>query len=196
MKIEEGELDHMIDFMLTADKLKGIERTGWVLRGVDKPEHVGDHSFSMALLSYLLAGRMGLDAGKCAALGLVHDLAEADTGDMLTRAREEDQPVSRSEKGRLVRVAMSRIISLLGKDLAPAVGALWDEYEKGSSEEARLVAQVDKLDIVLMLVKYSKYLGDDAVDEFLFTTGSKITIPEVRYIYEELKRKLVAMRKK
>lgn len=196
MRLHEDELDGIMDFMLTADKLKGTDRTGWVMRGVKDPEHVGDHSFSTALLSYALASRMGLDAEKCMTMALIHDIAEAKVGDIATRAREEDQTVSNAEKARLEGAAMTEIMSLLDSGLASRLRALWDDFESGGSEEAKLVKQVDKLDYILMTLEYLRYLGDDALGEFFQTAGDRIDVPEVRYLYDRVANKLAETRKR
>jgi putative hydrolase of HD superfamily len=196
MRLHEEELDRVIDFMLTADKLKSTDRTGWVMRRVKNPEHVGDHSFSTALFSYVVARRMGIDAGKCMTMALIHDIAEARIGDIATREKEEDQTVSNAEKQKMESKAMGEILSLLDKDVASEFGALWEELEAGRSEEAKLVKQMDKLDYVLMLVEYSKYMNDGELNEFLATAGSRISIPEVRRIYDRIKRDLAKSRKK
>jgi len=45
----DKELDGILRFMLRADKLKEIERTGWLISKVKNPEHDGDHSCSAVI---------------------------------------------------------------------------------------------------------------------------------------------------
>ncbi len=97
----DKELDGILRFMLRADKLKEIERTGWLISKVKNPEHDGDHSYSTAVLSYLLAKRMGLSAERCAVMGLFHDINEVITGDIATRYDKSLQKVSPEAKKRL-----------------------------------------------------------------------------------------------
>lgn len=75
--MEKEELESIMEFMLHANKVKEIKRTGWVLNKVENPEHVGDHQYSTALLSYLIGKAKGLDAGKCMAMGLIHDVTSS-----------------------------------------------------------------------------------------------------------------------
>ncbi|MGC9099522.1 MAG: HD domain-containing protein, partial [Candidatus Micrarchaeia archaeon] len=98
---QEMDLDSILKFMLKVDKLKEIKRTGWVISKVKDPEHVADHSFSTAAVSYLLAKKMGLDAEKCAIMGLFHDINEVLTGDIATRADERMQKLTNKVKKRL-----------------------------------------------------------------------------------------------
>ncbi|VVB76628.1 5'-deoxynucleotidase YfbR [uncultured archaeon] len=195
MKLSTDELDRITKFMLEAGKLKGIDRTGWVIHGVKRPEHVGDHSFSTALMSYIIALRMGLDAERCMAMALIHDIPEAKVGDIATRADEKNQTVNNFDKKALENKGMNEMKSLLDEESASRLCALWEELEMEKSQEARLVKQIDKLDYVLQLVAYSQELSDAAADEFLETAGKKITIPEVRYIYDKIKATLSDMRK-
>ncbi len=65
-KARNRELDRLLNFMVEADKLKRVDRTGWVELGIRDPESVADHSYSVAILSYLIAKRRGLDEEKTA----------------------------------------------------------------------------------------------------------------------------------
>src|SRR5688500_16712316 len=75
-------LDHLIK------ALKLTPRTGWIDRGV-KPllaESVADHSLGVALLAWVAAIERHaegatLDPQRVLTLALLHDLAEAETGD-------------------------------------------------------------------------------------------------------------------
>ena len=42
----DKDLDSILRFMLRADKLKEIERTGWLIAKIQHPEHDGDHSYT------------------------------------------------------------------------------------------------------------------------------------------------------
>jgi putative hydrolase of HD superfamily len=62
-----------LEFALKSLELKDIERTGWLVRKVRKPESVADHSFFLALLCSLYAKEEGIDELKCVRLALAHD---------------------------------------------------------------------------------------------------------------------------
>jgi putative hydrolases of HD superfamily len=196
MKVRETELDKLLGFMLTANNLKGTKRTGWVQGRVKNPEHVGDHSFTTALLSYLLAGKLGLDADRCMLMGLIHDLPEAIMGDIASKEDEADQVMSNAAKKKLENNSMLEILSVLDAETRNHLRGLWTELEENKSDEARLVKQVDKLDYVLLLAAYSKYLDDKAVDGFFATAGKAIDIPEIRYLFDKMKREVYSTRSK
>src|SRR5262245_57028480 len=76
-------------FLHRAGRLKATPRTGWIDRGVPvgEAESVADHSFRVALLAWLAAHLAAaddpaLDVDRVLALALIHDLAEALTGDL------------------------------------------------------------------------------------------------------------------
>uniref|UniRef100_A0A7S3PPZ5 HD domain-containing protein n=1 Tax=Aplanochytrium stocchinoi TaxID=215587 RepID=A0A7S3PPZ5_9STRA len=73
------EAKQVIQFLRCAGKLKIEKRTGWVLRKVPVPESVSDHSWRVALCSYLITDR-NINPVKASQLGILHDLAEAIVG--------------------------------------------------------------------------------------------------------------------
>ena len=126
-------------------------------------ESVADHTFRVALLVWLAAGPE-LDRDRVLKLALLHDLAEAVTGDLppydpdeLTEAGEEDRAAIlnrrhvRSEQRAATKraaeaAAMADLLADLPDSLAVELGALWRELETGTSAEARFVKQADKLE--------------------------------------------------
>src|SRR5215211_6639990 len=74
----------LVRFMRLAGRLKRTIRTGWVDRGVpaERVESVADHSFRVALLAWLASAGTALDRDRVLILAVIHDLAEAITGDL------------------------------------------------------------------------------------------------------------------
>ena len=78
----------MISVLLELQRLKRLDRTGWVLRGLPPgAESVAAHSYGVALTAMLLADECaargaGVDAERVLRLALLHDLQETRTGDM------------------------------------------------------------------------------------------------------------------
>jgi UMP-CMP kinase len=73
---------------------------------------------------------------------------------------------------------------------------LWYEYEKGETQAARLVKQVDKLECIHQAVVYETQ-NDVALDEFM-TLKDKVTLPELKPLLETCldRRGEIVMRKK
>lgn len=130
--------------------LKQLYRKGWRDRGIDplRCETVAEHTFGNAVLCLLLLeGHPELNAEKVLRMALLHDLGEAYVGDItpldnvpkdVKTAREED--------------ALHRILGKLpgGQNLIDS----WHEYEQQSSDEARFVKQIDRLELALQAAVY------------------------------------------
>jgi putative hydrolases of HD superfamily len=186
----------LIRFLHRAGRLKHIPRTGWLDRGVPagEAESVADHTFRVALLAWLAAGP-GMDRDRVLKLALLHDLAEAVTGDVppydpdeLVEVREEDRAamlnrrhVRSKERAAAKRAAestaMADLLADLPEVLAGELWALWRELEDGTSAEARFVKQADKLETYLQSLEY---LADDPLrpmDSFAVEVADVIDVP-------------------
>lgn len=83
-----------LELMHLVEKLKLQKRTGWVREKVDGAESIADHMYRMAILSLLSEEDDELDVAKCVQMAVVHDLAEAEVGDITPFdgiSREEKQ---------------------------------------------------------------------------------------------------------
>jgi putative hydrolase of HD superfamily len=130
---------------------------------------VADHVFAVAMLSMLVVDThfAELEREKVLRMALLHDLGEVYAGD-ITPA----DGVTREEKHRLEEAAIHRLLTdLEGGD---AYLALWEEYETGVTPEARLVRQVDRLEMALQAVVYERRTGVD-LGEFLASTAEDLT---------------------
>ena len=191
----DKELDSILRFMLRADKLKEIERTGWLISKIQHPEHDGDHSYSTAAMAYFIAKKMGLDAERCAVMGLFHEINEVITGDIATRYDKSLQTIAPNAKKKIERRNELKLASILRGNQESALKDILDEYYAQHTREAKLVKQVDKLDYIVQIMLYSPRIADnERTEEFFKTAGAAIDIPEVRYIYEKVRRKIYKAR--
>ncbi len=196
MKVSKSDLDKIAKFMIEADKLKAVDRTGWVIRKVKNPEHVGDHSYSTALLSYIMAKKLGLNADRCAIMALTHDLNEVLTGDIATRVEERDQKLNNYDKAKLENANMLKLLANLDKSSNTHLKSMWVELRENKTKEAQLVHEVDKMDYLFQLIPYHKYLKKDSyVEEFFITAKRKLSTPELLYIYEKIKARIYGERR-
>ena len=154
---------------------KRTERAGWRERGLAHAESVADHSFGVALLVLLLAEEAeargeAVDPLAAVRMALLHDLAEAETGDLTPRRRAAlfgpDGRVAREAQ----RAAEERLVERLCAALPAASAARWRadfaRYRAGSSPEARLVARADVLECVLQALVYRATTGAGGLEEF------------------------------
>src|ERR1044072_8868549 len=78
----------MLSTLIELQRLKGLDRTGWTLRGLPNgTESVAAHSFGVSVTAMLLADRCAaagviVDVEKVLRVALLHDWAETRVGDM------------------------------------------------------------------------------------------------------------------
>jgi len=160
-----------IDFLTMARGLKTTKRTGWVMREVPQVESVADHSWRMTLMAMVAAQQnSNVDVSRCVQIALVHDLAEATVGDITPHCGISDE-----EKYRRELEAITTMTSKLGGALGgDEILQLWKEYEEGTTEEAKLVKDLDKLEMILQAQEYEED-GDNgkSLDGFFDSTRGK-----------------------
>jgi putative hydrolase of HD superfamily len=176
----------ILDFARKVRELKDLKRTGWVDRSVRDPESVADHSFMLAILAYVYAKKLGLDPDKAVRMALVHDICEVYSGDIANRVRDEDQIVPDSKKRELEREGMKKIVSLLPDDLAKEIFSLWEDFEYMKSGEAKLVKDLDKLEMCMQANEYAKANEREKFEEFFEDGKLHIKTPEMRKAFERV----------
>jgi putative hydrolase of HD superfamily len=171
-----------LDALADAFALKDERRTGWQLRGVVDPESVAGHSWGVSLLCLVYGPRAGVDVDRALRLAAVHDLAEARTGDLPTRADSTAETVDSDEKERRERAAMDE----LAGPLPDGVRDAWEEYEARQTPEAVFVKDMDLVDMCLQALRYERegrYDPDetnpafeeyDRLDEFFATAEPRL----------------------
>jgi putative hydrolase of HD superfamily len=137
------ELDAILEFLRSAERLKTVTRSGWTSAG--EPESVAEHTWRLGLMAMLLYGRdPGVDLARLLRMCLIHDLGEAIRGDVPAPAQTGAGAKSAEERADLVELTAP-----LPPALRAEIVALWDEYEAAESREARLAKGLDKLETIL-----------------------------------------------
>ena len=165
-----------------AGKLKSIKRTGWKQHRIPEPESVADHSFRVAFMSMVLSDRLNVDALKLIKMALIHDMAESITGDITPGCG-----ISPEEKYIMEKEALLELFGQL-PDGSQFVD-LWLEYEESSSSEARVLKNIDKLEMAFQAVEYQERYNDKDLSEFISSAYSNIDMPEIFSMLKLLIRK-------
>jgi len=158
----------MLSVLLELQRLKRLDRTGWVLRGLPPgAESVAAHSYGVALAAMLLADevrRRGVEVNveRVLRLALLHDLAETRTGDM---PRTVAQYYGEELRRRAERAAFDDVMRGLGREAEQAYGELHEDYERRASLEARLVKAADIVDLLAQAL-YFERAGARGLGEF------------------------------
>jgi putative hydrolase of HD superfamily len=158
----------MLSVLLELQRLKRLDRTGWVLRGLPPgAESVAAHSYGVALTAMLLADECAargveVDAGRVVRIALLHDLQETRTGDMpRTVAAYYGAEARRAAE----RAAFDDIMRGAGAAHADRYAALHEDYESRASLEARLVKAADVIDLLAQALAFER-AGSRGLGEF------------------------------
>jgi putative hydrolase of HD superfamily len=139
-------------FFSAALRLKSVKRAGWVSKvKINSAESVADHTFSACAVAMVFADALGLDAARIMRMVILHDLAESIVGDYMPG------DVSVSEKIKQEKNAMDQILSPLPARVREEYRQIWNEYLENSTDTARFVHKIDKLE---MAMQASQYLAD------------------------------------
>jgi putative hydrolase of HD superfamily len=112
-----------------------------------------------------------IDTNKCIQMALVHDLAEATVGDITPHCGVSDQDKHQMELDAMTKLTTGLLGTAMG---AERILSLWKEYEQGTTEEAKLVKDMDKLEMILQALEYEQD-GENkqSLDGFFDSTRGK-----------------------
>lgn len=178
-------MENIFHFLQYVEKLKTVRRAGWVNVGIKNPESVADHSYGTAMLCALFARKFNVDEAKLIKMALVHDLAESVIGDIILQ-RGKKQIYSSKKKFKQEKAAMEKILNGSGnKELMD----LWLECEEGVGREAKIVKQLDKLEMVIQALEYEKIGAAEPkdLDEFWINAEQYFTEDEFRDLFLQLR---------
>lgn len=140
------EIKQLFDLLEISEKLKTTKRFLHT-KEMKKKESSADHSWNLALLTFMTANGMKLDVDvlKSVKIALVHDLVEALAGDT-------DYSLiafgikSPKEKHDLEVKAITKIREIAPATIGQELAELWREYDEGKTKEARFVKALDKIE--------------------------------------------------
>lgn len=169
-------MKELLDFFIETGKLKGMDRRGWVLRGVKNPESIAEHTFRVALMAWFLGSQKkhNLKIERLIKMALIHDLCEIYAGDTTPydtllptdkkqmkvllekwpRFSKKQKEKLKKDKFKKESKALDRLLKKLPEKLKKEVSHLWNDYEKGLSAEGRFFKQTDRLENFLQAMEY------------------------------------------
>jgi putative hydrolase of HD superfamily len=136
----------IVNLLFEAKMLKEIPRSGFHFLGAGK-ESIAEHTFSTAFIAYVLTQLdPEIDALKLISMCLVHDLAEARTGDLNT----VNKTYVTADEAKALEDTTRRL------PFGSSITSLIKEFNENDSMEAQLAHDADQLALILEL----KYLSD------------------------------------
>lgn len=144
--MDKERFEKQLAFILEADKEKTILRQTHI-SGHVRQENDAEHAWHMVLMMYLLREYADepFDLARAMMMAIIHDVVEIDAGD--TYAYDDTAKATQKERE---EKAAERIFGLLPADQAKELRALFEEFEAGSSPEARFAAAMDRLQPLLL----------------------------------------------
>ncbi|MBI3791910.1 MAG: HD domain-containing protein [Gemmatimonadetes bacterium] len=142
-----AELDGTLAFLRAAEALKSTTRSAWTASGT--PESTAAHTWRLCLMAMVLADALpGVDQARVLRMLVVHDLAEAVSGDIPAPAQVGAPP-----KGDRERHELTALVAPLPPGPRQEILALWEEYEAAATREAQVAKALDKLETILQHVQ-------------------------------------------
>jgi putative hydrolase of HD superfamily len=179
---KESGAEDLARFFSESGKLKSEKRRGWLKKlGLAHPESVADHSYRTALMAMVVSDARGLDSAKAVRIALLHDLPEALVGDAMPNER------SGASKAKVETKAMEKLLRGIPLRVRTLYRDTWLEFLEGDTPEAKLVRQLDKLEMAMQASEYVKQSSDPALArEFLATAKRQVTDPELLAILRQV----------
>jgi len=141
--VDHDRLAGMLGFLQAAEQLKDTLRSGVSSRG--RPESTAEHTWRLCLMILVFERELGgIDIQKLLKLCIVHDLGEALSGDI-------PAPLQAGHGDRLERERQDfeTLCAPLPEEVRGGLLALWDEYARAETQEAKLAKGFDKLETML-----------------------------------------------
>ena len=174
----QNSICKILEFMKMLDKFCLTERVTKLSDGTFETD--SSHTFKLMFMVMMIYPYLQhkYDYTKLLEMALVHDIAEAETGDF-PRAIQRMHPEIKKIKEEQEQAAMQKYKNILPEPVNQKIFALWQEYESKETPEAILVAALDKIDANLQANQYNngdvRYWLDleDGEDYFRINTEKK-----------------------
>jgi len=150
--------------------LAGVERKGWVIRGVKNPETDQDHTVSLRRIAVSLLDELS-DKEKEGLLDMleVHEWPEVILGDQIVPYLKDDEVEYKRLKDKKFedeKKALESMCERIGEK-GQEILNLWLRYAKSSDEAASFARQLDKYQAVEQALEYERALGMPLFRDFI-----------------------------
>ena len=141
----QNKVAQIFEFMKILDKVCLVKRATLLSDGTSETD--SSHTFKLAFWIMLVYPYLKhkYDYTKLLELALVHDIAEAETGDC-PKSVQYAHPELKQMKKEQELSAMQKYRDMLPPEIGSRIFELWSEYEEKQTPEARLVSALDKVD--------------------------------------------------
>ncbi|GAF18377.1 LOW QUALITY PROTEIN: hydrolase [Bacillus sp. JCM 19046] len=133
----KNSLLSVLEIIKLAEKLKYELRHSWLSNG--RQESVAEHTWRMSLMAVLIEPHLSqkVDTARLLKMIIIHDLVEADAGDIPAFDTMNDEERKQQKLINEVK-SIERIRSILGDELGEELYQLWFEFENKDTYEAKV----------------------------------------------------------
>jgi putative hydrolase of HD superfamily len=144
-----SRLEKQLALIMELDQLKSVLRRTRVLSADKRRENSAEHSWHVALMALLLEEHANepVDISKVVKMLLLHDIVEIDAGDTFVY-----DTVALQEQEEKELAAAERLFGMLPEEQGTELKAIWLEFERAGTAEARFAKALDR--IIPMLMNY------------------------------------------
>ncbi|MFB9217078.1 HD domain-containing protein [Vibrio sinaloensis] len=144
-----SRLEQQLSLLMELDQLKSVLRRTRVKSAQGRLENSAEHSWHVALMAILMEEHANepVEIARVVKMLLLHDIVEIDAGDTfvydaVASAQQEEKELA----------AAQRMFGMLPDEQGSALMALWQEFERGQSADAKFAKALDR--IIPMLLNY------------------------------------------
>jgi putative hydrolase of HD superfamily len=138
------QLQKILEFLSFAERLKFEMRHSWLSNG--RQESVAEHVWRTSLMAMLISPYLEetLDIAKTLKMIIIHDIVEAEAGDVPVFLAET--PEAKKKKEEKEKKAIENIRKMLDSSAGDEIYELWYEFEEKKSLESKFAQALDKLE--------------------------------------------------
>ena len=172
----------ILDFFKISNNLKNVPRQGWIDKlALKHPESVADHTYSMTMMSMIISDMENFNSEKILKMSLLHDLAESKIGDFTP------EQIDSKKKIQLENNAFNEIMKTLPEKIKSSYLELWNEYQENTSSEAKIIHQIDKLEMVIQAKMYqNRGHPKEKLNSFYDSAEKEIVHPKLKKLFTEI----------
>ncbi|MEK7530335.1 MAG: HD domain-containing protein [Patescibacteria group bacterium] len=159
--MKKQKVDDILEFLRRSKNLQSVNRYGASMRG--EQNTVAEHSWRLALMAMVIGAecKVEVDMHRTLMLALIHDLAEATTGDLDAYALINGGRKLREAKAADEETAVRDMTDDLS--FGDSIYALWQEYEDQTTLEAKFIKALDRIEGYLHIAEsgVEAYIPDE-----------------------------------
>jgi len=165
-------------------KIKRVKRSGWVREGINNPESVADHSYRVSVMAMIFGKKLDVNTDKLIKMALAHDLGEGLTGDVVDQRglKTDTKFKEEKDKEKIEKIKKIFVTTNEGSELS----SLQEESLKMESEEAKILKQLDGLEMAIQALEYEEETNKD-LSEFFENATMRIENEYLKNLLEAVK---------